>query len=361
MDFDISFSRYRFLIEAVDQIQLGKSYWGNVLRGSLLSTWKPAACKVMPGQMGGQCSFGSGKSIEHCSEKPSCSFGQVLDSPLPPNADRDLIGNTEIPRPYAFLPQRALRPVLEPGDLAAFDLLLVGSARRYIREFCAAFILGQEKGIGVGRGRYKLHEVTSIDLEDCAKEILYSGVFTNKESVCFTWKEVCDWSIARYGGTNRVTVNFNSLTGIKQKPVKGLSKAYAEHSPSGLVAPRDFFEFFRAVFRVTRHLAFLYCDQPALDEVFRRSLEDLSAQIETVSEDLHQVELYRKSEDKSSHQQDPNPPRPKRDLWYPVKGYTGWVVYQGDLDPFIPWLTLGQFLHIGEFRVEGLGSYRLTT
>ena len=40
-------------------------------------------------------------------------------------------------------------------------------------------------------------------------------------------------------------------------------------------------------------------------------------------------------------------------------GLLGSVTYQGDLDPFIPWLNLGEALHLGSLTSFGFGKYQL--
>ena len=44
-----------------------------------------------------------------------------------------------------------------------------------------------------------------------------------------------------------------------------------------------------------------------------------------------------------------------------ISGLVGLVTYRGALGPLLPWLTFGQWLHIGKAAVQGNGSYRIVS
>jgi hypothetical protein len=41
-------------------------------------------------------------------------------------------------------------------------------------------------------------------------------------------------------------------------------------------------------------------------------------------------------------------------------GLVGTAVYEGELDEFMPWLILGEQVHVGKNTVFGLGKYRIS-
>jgi len=43
----------------------------------------------------------------------------------------------------------------------------------------------------------------------------------------------------------------------------------------------------------------------------------------------------------------------------PMGGLVGSVTYRGPLDEFLPWLALGEHVHVGKNTVFGMGKYRL--
>jgi len=42
-------------------------------------------------------------------------------------------------------------------------------------------------------------------------------------------------------------------------------------------------------------------------------------------------------------------------------GLLGTITYAGDLEPFIPYLALGEWIHIGGKTSFGLGKYNIVT
>ncbi|MCI0724015.1 MAG: CRISPR system precrRNA processing endoribonuclease RAMP protein Cas6, partial [Acidobacteria bacterium] len=45
--------------------------------------------------------------------------------------------------------------------------------------------------------------------------------------------------------------------------------------------------------------------------------------------------------------------------WMQFGGLLGSVTYEGALKPFLPWLALGEWLHVGGKTSFGLGRYRI--
>ena len=45
----------------------------------------------------------------------------------------------------------------------------------------------------------------------------------------------------------------------------------------------------------------------------------------------------------------------------PMDGFIGEVRFEGELEPFLPFILLGEYLHIGHHTAFGHGQYRLTS
>src|SRR5207302_1105493 len=42
-----------------------------------------------------------------------------------------------------------------------------------------------------------------------------------------------------------------------------------------------------------------------------------------------------------------------------LSGFVGEVAYEGSLNEFVPWLTLGEVIHVGKHTAWGMGQYQL--
>ncbi|MEO0080662.1 MAG: CRISPR system precrRNA processing endoribonuclease RAMP protein Cas6, partial [candidate division WOR-3 bacterium] len=42
-----------------------------------------------------------------------------------------------------------------------------------------------------------------------------------------------------------------------------------------------------------------------------------------------------------------------------TEGVTGWITYEGELGPFLPYLQAGELLHVGKGTAFGMGRYRI--
>lgn len=332
--YDISFSRYRFLIEAIDPLS-AQTYWGNALRGVLIRRWKAQVCQVAPGTIEGNC--------QGCALASVCAFAQVFEAFSDPvqTGERRYAAP---PRPYALMPHTSMGERIEPGALAAFDMVLVGHAQQHIESMCRVFSTGEN--LGVGTGRYKLVMVNRLGLDDEVGEVVYGlGASGEMAAPPHDWQDVCRWVAGRVASAEQAAVQLITPMCIVQKVRPGATGKERAH-------PHRFDPFFRAVLRTCNDLAFFACGQERLSAVATRELEDEARAVETDRCRVEEVALQRNSRagNKGGERMGHRP-----------MGYVGRVEYRGALQPFLPWLALGQYLHIGKLRVEGLGGYRIET
>jgi hypothetical protein len=48
-----------------------------------------------------------------------------------------------------------------------------------------------------------------------------------------------------------------------------------------------------------------------------------------------------------------------RGIEYPLQGYTGSMAYEGNMAPFLPFLILGEYVHVGKAATFGQGWFRI--
>jgi CRISPR-associated endoribonuclease Cas6 len=114
---------------------------------------------------------------------------------------------------------------------------------------------------------------------------------------------------------------------------------YAE----ALTAAPAFHMLMRTLLRRLSNLAYFHCGTE-LDLDFR-GLISAAERIEAVSSDLRWYDWERYSA--------------RQDARMKLGGFLGRVTYRGDLQPFLPLLRLGEFVHIGKGTSFGLGKYEI--
>ena len=97
----------------------------------------------------------------------------------------------------------------------------------------------------------------------------------------------------------------------------------------------------RSLLRRLSNLAYFHCGTEL--QLDFRGLIAAAEQIETVSSSLQWYDWERYSA--------------RQDTRMKLGGVLGQVTYQGDLQPFLPLLQLGSWVHVGKGTSFGLGKY----
>ncbi|MDQ3775511.1 MAG: CRISPR system precrRNA processing endoribonuclease RAMP protein Cas6 [Pseudomonadota bacterium] len=91
--------------------------------------------------------------------------------------------------------------------------------------------------------------------------------------------------------------------------------------------------------------ASFYHRDATLDSETKRGLVDRARAIEITGHDLYWDDWSRYSG--------------RQHTWMKFGGLLGEITYRGDLTPFLPWLALGEWMHIGGKTSFGLGRYTI--
>ena len=99
----------------------------------------------------------------------------------------------------------------------------------------------------------------------------------------------------------------------------------------------------RNLLRRIRFLSYFHCGED-LDV-------DAPALIKAASAVTHHLRLKWLRKDRYSYRTEKS---------VPMGGFVGKVCFEGELQPFLPFIYLGEYLHIGHHTAFGFGQYRLT-
>ena len=312
------------------------SYKGSTFRGGILTAFKKSVC-VMPD---GKCDV--------CPLTANCSYYSLFEP-------HQLASGRGVPMPYLIEPPLIERRAFDVGDCLEFSVVLIGKATVYWKLLIFAVKrLGETSGIGGRvdgrRGRYQLKQVDLVAL-DKSRIPVYTADWDfqpvedaplSGEPVTLTSEQVgqlsnfsCELSM---DGLPHEQATLQFLT-----PARLIENAKANSlSHKRLVTEFDFAFLMRELIRRLGDLSEAYCDGISLDW---SPLQQSADAIQMEKQEIHWQDWERYSNRKRSRMK--------------LGGLMGMLKLEGNLGPFLPYLRLGQWLHLGKQTTFGLGMYRL--
>ncbi|MBW2031455.1 MAG: CRISPR system precrRNA processing endoribonuclease RAMP protein Cas6 [Deltaproteobacteria bacterium] len=300
----------RFILEAEEVIRLPRMNKGITLRGAFGTSLRNLVCADKKA------------SCETCQIHGECPYGVVFAPRIPEEAER-LRLNRDIPRPFVIKPPLDGKEAYEPGEPICFDLVLVGSCRNLFPYVMVSFNELGRRGIGAGRGRFKIGHVECLDGLGDTWKVMEAG-----DNLVHTPQQEIHLGQALELNENRVRVRFVTPVLLKEK---------------GKWVRPAFGALMRRLRDRINALSYFYCGKPL--EMDFRGFGERAEKVRTVSHDLQWVEERRYSKN--------------RDITHNLKGYVGEAIYEGELKEFWPFLWLGQYLHVGKAAAFGQGWYEV--
>jgi len=306
-------ARFRFSIKAGPKGLVLPAYKGATFRGGFGFVFRSMTCAVRQ------------KDCHGCALREECPYAYIFETAPPPDTGA-LRKYESIPRPFVLEPPLETKREYLPGEILHFYLLLFGRAIQYLPYFIVVFREMGETGLGSGRLPFTLEEVAACGLD--AETAIYSaesGVVKNIDLAC-SGNQLLERFPKKAA---RVRIVFDT-------PVQLKDKGKAVFQP-------DFHIFFRQAMRRISSLAYFHQDNPLL--VDYAALAERSRQIVLTENTTrwHDWERYSQRQQQRLN----------------MGGLLGTVVYEGALEEFLPFLILGEYVHIGKNTVFGLGKYCL--
>jgi hypothetical protein len=211
--------------------------------------------------------------------------------------------------------------------------VLVGRVKDYLSYFIVTFKELSQAGLGRGRTPLDLVAVAHVG-GDGAEVPVYTreNNLVQPPSEAISWVDLCPTHTPSNNGASnatRVTLQFLTPTMLKADGVPARRPAF------GPIAKR--------LRDRINALSYFYCGN-GLDIDFK-AFGEQADKIKTVADSTRWVESSRYSR--------------RRDVSHDLSGFVGKVSFEGDLAPFIPFLKLGEYVHVGKNAVFGNGWYRI--
>ena len=306
---------YRFVLRAVTSLCL-PPYKGSTFHGGFGHAFKHTVC-VMPER---NCST--------CLAPAQCLYPHIFETTLAAH-DTQEANDTALPRPFILVPPLDSYRFYQPGDLLTCDLVLVGEATAYLPYFLVALETLGRLGIGEGKGQYAISHIQGLQPYAPAYEIYPgpNGTLQSPKS-SMTGEEL----VAPYRNQSprRLTLVFHTPIRLK----------YRQHL---LKEAPPFHVIMRRLLDRLAAFSHLYHDAPLqLDmQAWKRQAEH----IRLVESRVRPYDWERYSSRQQTRMR--------------LGGVVGSATYEGDLAPFMPFLLLGEWLHVGKGATFGLGKFAI--
>lgn len=313
---DFTTCHYRVVLSAGEQGLELPPYKGSTLRGGFGAAFRRIACSMRK------------KNCRNCLIMPNCPYTYVFETTPPPGSEV-LRLYTSIPRPFVIEPPLVKKTEYNPGERLEFRLILIGKAIDYFPYFVVAFQeLGINQGIGRGRRPYNLENIYSFNPLTGEELLVYEGKTAriNSRDLRIAGKQVM--TNLKYE-QNCLRLRFETMTRIK----------YQKHLTEKI-------EFHMLIRNLLRRLSSLYYfhHECILDLDFKGLIS--RAQHVKIIEDTTRWEDW----ERFSRRQNTR---------MKFGGVVGDITYQGDLEQFLPFIKLGELIHVGKGTVFGLGKYTI--
>jgi hypothetical protein len=357
-------SLLRFTLRAVETVEL-PPFAGSTFRGAFGGEFRRLAC------------------LPHCHDAAACeiavhcAYARVFEA-KPSKQGYTPVGDGGLPRPFLIHPPEGGRLTIEPGKPFTFYLALIGWAADYVPYFILAWRELGLRGIGRGRGRFRLETVESCgEINPVAAGVLvYSSedelvrnpgkgltadrLLSERQAFGVQASRVQVFRVPPSGGPDppNTAVPASQAFGVQASrvPPSGGSEGQRRESLSiEFLTPlrlKSRGEFLRgdlpfsalagALMRRLETLSFFYgAGSLALDY---SALMERAREVGTGSRSFRWVEWERYSY--------------RQDRRIPWGGIVGQIDYAGDFGPFLPFLALGEIIGVGNGCAFGLGRYR---
>jgi hypothetical protein len=337
-------SCFRFVIKPADRLFL-PVYKGAVLRGGLGWTLKNLVCVRQD------------HSCADCLISRRCSYFRIFETPVP--ADAQMMRKYPFaPHPFVITPPLDTKREFDNSCELNFDLTLIGHAIDYLPYFVYVFDELGRRGLGKAENQFSLARIEDASGIDGAR-LIYDGA-SKKLSDNFHRLDFDKFPEIFPAG---------NVTGESPKvALKLLTPTHIVHN-GGIDHDLKFTSIMKSLLRRIKLLQHFHCldrsgsasavtlpptqesaernggDELALEEIHR--LLSISDRIETIEKSIRWTGNQRKS----GHNGVP----------MTLSGFTGEMMYRFPspeaLAALIPFLRLGEFLHIGKHTSFGFGKY----
>jgi hypothetical protein len=319
---------FRFRITPLQTLLVPSVNKGNMLRGGFGHAFRRLCC--VP-----QCS-----DSRSCPLKTSCPYKAVFE-PSPGPGAVSLSKNQDIPRPFVFRAPKTEKTRFDEGDPFEFELVLIGRALEFLPYFVLSFRELAAEGLGLNRAKCNLERVEQISLSQNA--VPYGSqpgvVYTAKEHIfrAIQALRVDEWIATRCQNSPEL-----NDAAIKTLVIRFVTPTFLRADGEIIHRP-EFHHVFKRIRDRINALSTFHGDGP-LNANFH-ALGRRAEGVRTISCGVKWLERFRTSS--------------KTRQRHELSGFVGEATYEGQLAELLPWLLVGELVHVGKHTAWGNGWIEL--
>jgi hypothetical protein len=307
----LTYYRLRFHFKAKDDLQL-PAFKGSPWRGVFGHALKKTVCPFQRA------------ACQTCLLKDQCLYLNLFETPASTTTSPISSATTHFPHPFILTPPLDRRDLIPQGDTFTTELTLLTPGFSMLPYLIITFQVMGQHGIGSTAAQFELrsaqvrHQAQWQPLFDSVQgELLAVPPPSHSQA------------LPEQISPQQLTLRL--LTPLHLKVNQQLS--HELHFP----------HLIQGLSRRIRHLAQLYSQ--TTEEINTLPLIEAATAIQVKRQDLYWYNVPRFSQ------------RQQRKM--KLGGLIGSITYQGELAPFVPWLNLGEALHLGSLTSFGFGKYQL--
>jgi len=314
------FAQFQFLLKALDTIGL-PAYKGSTFRGPFGHAFKKVVC------------INRERICNSCLLKEKCVYSYVFETP-PPSDTSKMRKYPFAPHPFVITPPLEDKRTYRQNDTLSFELTLIGKSIDFLPYFIYTFDELGKMGIGKGKGKYHLKEVKGEGSKVKGENIIYSGedkTLRNNFAV-LKFDDILPFHFSPSSSLSPHTLHLHFVTPTRLKFDGRLSPSL------------EFHILIRNLLRRISLLSYFHCGKE-LDLDFKGLIEK-SKEMTVQKENLTWFDWERYSN--------------RQETKMKMGGFIGSITFDGDLEPFLPFLLLGEYVHVGKGTSFGLSKYEIT-
>ena len=292
--------RIRFRLVAKTDIHFPPHKAGNTLRGMLGTILKKSSCPP-------ECT-----DARSCPRRDTCAYAKIFE---PGSSSTISDGLRDCPRPFVFRTAHLDGRHFQPHQPFGFELNLFQLDHSAVDAIVRCFAELGTEGLGAARGEVDLHGVTFVNLD---------GDETQRAAICRLPLYSNGASASKVQVVFRTPTEMKSDNGIATVPVFSVLVARV----------RERVETLRRLYGGASEMS------PAKDFIER------AHQIQTTICDVKHTGVNRLSS--------------KTGQRHPIGGFVGRVVYEGNLNEFLPYLQAAALTGVGRHTAWGNGELEVT-